>query len=547
MSKFNASTGFAGDMPGQDLGAVVTRLTAGDLQALIGPRLLAMLPGGGANREELERAAVQVLRERLPEILRSEELRTSLLRNLDTGKREELTARLGTSNTKGSDIPELSMPGAAGIVAGFFGVTAGDAAESAIPLPRERVDAAFPLFPHQRSVVTRTYKQISSGYGRTLIHMPTGSGKTRTAMHLICRVLNEHESGLIVWLASSQELLEQAAETFSTAWRVLGNRQLPMARFWGRYASEIEELDDGIVVGGLAKLYAWQQRNPTKFLRLGAKTRLVIMDEAHQAIAPTYRELIDGLCSAGTSHALVGLTATPGRTWNDVPLDRELSDYFGANKVVLEVGSDPNPVKYLLDEGYLATPTFKRLDYESQTSWSDEEVRAISKSPEYSEESLDKLGLDTARNVAIIGGIEELLARGHRRIILFAVSVQHAADLTIALAARGIRANLVTGETPAGRRSAILKEFKRPSEIPTVLCNFGVLTTGFDAPQTSAAVIARPTKSLVLYSQMVGRATRGVRAGGNKTCEILTVHDPHYPGFGDIAEAFFNWEDVWSK
>jgi DNA repair protein RadD len=49
----------------------------------------------------------------------------------------------------------------------------------------------------------------------------------------------------------------------------------------------------------------------------------------------------------------------------------------------------------------------------------------------------------------------------------------------------------------------------------------------------------------VLYSQMVGRATRGPLAGGNEACEILTVHDPAYPGFGDIAEAFFNWEDVW--
>jgi len=79
-----------------------------------------------------------------------------------------------------------------------------------------------------------------------------------------------------------------------------------------------------------------------------------------------------------------------------------------------------------------------------------------------------------------------------------------------------------------------------------VMCNYGVLTTGFDAPEISAAVIARPTKSLVLYSQMVGRATRGIKAGGNETCTISTVVDTNLPGFGDIAEAFMNWEDVWS-
>jgi superfamily II DNA or RNA helicase len=77
--------------------------------------------------------------------------------------------------------------------------------------------------------------------------------------------------------------------------------------------------------------------------------------------------------------------------------------------------------------------------------------------------------------------------------------------------------------------------------------NYGVLTTGFDAPQTSAALIARPTKSLVLYSQMIGRAIRGPRAGGNETAEILTVVDTGLQGFGDVEQAFLNWEDVWQE
>nr|WP_276751020.1 hypothetical protein [Chlorogloeopsis fritschii] len=59
--------------------------------------------------------------------------------------------------------------------------------------------------------------------------------------------------------------------------------------------------------------------------------------------------------------------------------------------------------------------------------------------------------------------------------------------------------------------------------------------------------IARPTKSLVLYSQMVGRAIRGLKAGGNATAEIVTVVDSQLPGFGSVASAFHNWEDVWRK
>ncbi|MDE2824463.1 MAG: helicase-related protein, partial [Chloroflexota bacterium] len=90
-----------------------------------------------------------------------------------------------------------------------------------------------------------------------------------------------------------------------------------------------------------------------------------------------------------------------------------------------------------------------------------------------------------------------------------------------------------------------IRAFKSEAEAPMVLVNFGVLTTGFDAPRASAVVIARPTQSLVLYSQMVGRAIRGPRAGGTDTCEVVTVVDPNLPGFGDVAAAFSNWEDVW--
>jgi len=79
-----------------------------------------------------------------------------------------------------------------------------------------------------------------------------------------------------------------------------------------------------------------------------------------------------------------------------------------------------------------------------------------------------------------------------------------------------------------------------------VLCNYGVLTTGFDAPKTSAVIIARPTKSLILYCQMVGRAMRGPTVGGSADCEVVTVVDSSLPGFGDMADAIFNWEDVWN-
>jgi DNA repair protein RadD len=134
----------------------------------------------------------------------------------------------------------------------------------------------------------------------------------------------------------------------------------------------------------------------------------------------------------------------------------------------------------------------------------------------------------------------------HKRIIVFASSVRHAHLIAGVLIARGVEALVVTGAMDGRAREKNITRFRGAAATPIVMCNFGVLTTGFDAPRTSAAIIARPTRSLVLYSQMVGRATRGVRAGGNAEAEIVTVVDPALPGFGDIADAFVNWEDVWN-
>jgi DNA repair protein RadD len=551
LSVFDLNRGFVGEAPGQDIDLVLRRLTIRDLQILVGARVLPLLPSDSRdNRSMLEAAAARILQDRATELFASSEIRKTFLRNLDHGKIEELRQRLrGCSIDPGdskADIESLDQPRVWKIAAGFFGLDAAETATApAVPL-FEQLQPTFPLFEYQRSVVRRAYAIVGGGYGRTLIHMPTGAGKTRTAMHLVSRILNENEPGVVVWLAVSRELLDQAAETFENAWPALGNRSLTLQRFWGKTARE-PEVEDGLLIAGLSKLHAWSQRRPAEFMAFCTRVRLVIMDEAHQAIAPTYSTLIDQLSGLGRYNSLIGLTATPGRTWSDVQEDQLLSDYFDSSKVVLQAGSDPNPVKYLLDEGYLARPTFLQIEYSPEVVPTKSELRKLAGGDDFPEASLDRLATDTARNLAIISSVEQLLSRGHRRIIVFAISVRHAEDLAGGLTARGVFSAVVSGEMPLTKREATLRTFKSRQPDRMVICNFGVLTTGFDAPQTSAAVIARPTKSLVLYSQMVGRATRGKRAGGNATCEIMTVHDPAYPGFGDIAEAFFNWEDVWNE
>ena len=131
-------------------------------------------------------------------------------------------------------------------------------------------------------------------------------------------------------------------------------------------------------------------------------------------------------------------------------------------------------------------------------------------------------------------------------MILFANSVSHAKLMAAVLRAREIESYAVTGDTPTSERHRVINRFRSSYESPIFLCNYGVLTTGFDAPNTSAAILARPTKSLVLYSQMIGRALRGPLAGGNEQAEIITVVDMGLPGFGNLTESFYNWEDVWT-
>ena len=78
-----------------------------------------------------------------------------------------------------------------------------------------------------------------------------------------------------------------------------------------------------------------------------------------------------------------------------------------------------------------------------------------------------------------------------------------------------------------------------------ILVNYGVLTTGFDAPKANVAIIGRPTQSVTLYSQMVGRVMRGEEAGGKKHCKVITVKDSIF-GFRDMSESFFYWEELWN-
>ena len=496
---------FAGHIAGRDLRRVAVALV--DLHSLLG--------------EEHGRHLVLDL---MPEAKRAE-LEVRVERSIDPNRARDWSE------------PEVTR------LRDFFGLIE----ERLPPQPSSTTESVIPyygLFEHQRQAVQELISLLQEGDRRAVLHLPTGVGKTRTAMHVVASFLTNNDPSVVVWLASGRELLEQAAIAFKEAWNHLGSRPVQLGVIHGQRHLDFERFADGLLVVGLAK--AWSLLSGTDAhwtMKVAGKTCLVVFDEAHQSVARTYRQIADEL-TVDYQCALLGLTATPGRTWNDIDEDGKLAEFYDHNKVTLRVPGN-HPINYLVDQGYLARPTFRTLLAEPGIEIDESDLRRISSSLDITEETLASLSMSDQYVAAVLDAVEDLLTRDHKRILVFAASVVLARVLAAVMTARGIDAHAVTGESSDRVRTQAIREFKSDRSRPIVLLNFGVLTTGFDAPKATAAVIARPTKSLVLFSQMVGRAIRGPRAGGTETCEVITVVDTRLPGFGDIAEAFLNWEDVW--
>lgn len=427
--------------------------------------------------------------------------------------------------------------------------------------------AGYPLHPYQRDVLNRVVKCFQGDEHRlpatrALLHMPTGSGKTRTAMVLACRYLMSHPNGLVIWLADTYELCSQAAEEFLHAWHHLGDRNIPLYRIYGKLdeSPDYTKIEHGFVVSTLQSATSAHRKEIQKNLRtlsaLAVHKPFVIIDEAHKAPAPKYSRVIDALIPSFTlsnnKARLLGLSATPGRATNDRDADQTLVRMFDKNIFSLRVEGYLTPIDYLTDKGYLARAVFRQVP----STISLEELNLTQSECEgnISEARLSKLlryiGEDVERNFLIFEELKKLTEK-HQRIIFFAASVAQSKRMAYVLRLIGIAAKSVSAEdtSPSERMRTVhwFKTSRSKAPEPRIICNYGILTTGFDAPETSAVLIGRPTQSLVLYSQMVGRGLRGPKAGGNAEAEIVTVVDHNIKGFSNVSAAFTNWNDSWHQ
>ena len=402
----------------------------------------------------------------------------------------------------------------------------------------ERIIPAYGLYPYQRQVLHDLLESLAES-SRVVAHLPTGAGKTRIACHAAAALLNRYgsEKKMVVWLASSEELCEQAAANLAEAWKHLGNREAAVHRYWRSASMDLGKLDEGFLVASLPKLWAANQREVGVLTRLANRTAGVIFDEAHQAIARTYNFVTEQLATYGPP--LIGLTATPGRSGVLGDEDYDLAAMFNERKVTIDPRGHESSVVYLIKQGYLAEPEFI-----SVATNIDARITEPEPGMDYSQNDLETIGRDRAWSEEVVGLTRKALAR-HRRVMVFCPSVACAEESARAIASEGFWSRSIVAGTPAERRQGIIDEFRGSSGAPMALFNYGVLTAGFDAPRTSCIIVARPTASLVLYSQMVGRAMRGRRSGGNRRCQIHTVVDTSLRGFGSVVEAFGNWEELW--
>ena len=459
-------------------------------------------------------------------------------------KLSELADRVESRPDRESILRALESRGGQRAFLQFVGVS-GESAQTPAPEAMRIVPPEYALRHYQLDITRRAHDALSRPpHHSAMLHMPTGAGKTRTAMSVVTRHFREHGPTSVIWFASTMELIDQAAGAFEQAWKAHGDTECELWLWRGNnenFDPDFAGRRNRLLVAGLQKLCAAQRNNPALLPKLGEWLSLIVFDEAHQSVAPRYRETVERLRENGNCR-LLGLSATPGRADTQEDADtRALIEFYGRQKISIAAPDGRNPVEFLTAKGYLAKASFHQLDFEFP------ENAVNLDGDDYGSELLDAAGLDLRRNLLVAEKAAETLQK-HRRVIVFSPSVASAQFCAAWLNAQNPKsAYALDASTPELQRESILSRFREDGEEGIALFNFGILTAGFDAPRTSAVIIARPTKSVILYSQMVGRAIRGVESGGNQTADIFTVADLGLRKYCSVATAFQNWEKSWDN
>lgn len=348
------------------------------------------------------------------------------------------------------------------------------------------VARAKQLRPYQRETIDAVVNRMDKGLHHHLIVLPTGTGKTFTARELLRNLIGSGRiKKKVLVLTHRVEILDQLKAEFAN---VVGDDKISVVSA----SRESFDFNGRIVVAAVPTLVKrLDQLDPDDY-------DAVISDEAHHVPADTWISILHhlritdekGRAIEDTDKHHIGMTATPVRSD-----DRALAVPFTSGGIAHYYSLED-----AVTQGYILRPRglmvlAKGLDLSRASD---------DRHGDYSKEELEK-AVDNPdfHNTVVQAYLDN--ARG-KRVLVFAASVGQARTLTEMFKAGGVRAGFVHGEQDKDERKELIKSHQR-GEID-VLINFGVLTEGYDDPGIEVIMMARPTKVLGLYMQMLGRGFR---------------------------------------
>lgn len=321
----------------------------------------------------------------------------------------------------------------------------------------------------------------ADGGERVLLSVPTGGGKT-----VIFSTYAANTSGRTLIVVPSTELREQSIEKLE---------KIDPDIDVGSVQGTINEVSNKIVIATRQSLTHKKSKRIDEMLKHG-KFESVIFDEVHQACGQVIK-IINRI--KDNNIRVFGVTATP---WN-----REL------NKIFKKIDYQKSILDMIMD-GYLCEP--KAMIVESTTSL----IGIKTVAGEFNQKELEETVDNPLRNKIIVEAYKKY-AHNRKSTLVFCVGIDHLRHVVDAFKDEGISCEGLDSTNNKEDRKKIIDRFK--SGKTSVLVNCGVLTTGFDHEATDCIILARPTKSKILYTQILGR---GLRIHPDKEdCLIIDIND----------------------
>ncbi len=390
------------------------------------------------------------------------------------------------------------------------------------------------LYAHQNEAIKALNHKNQSAFEGLLV-LPTGGGKTLTAVHWLLRNFIDKRKK-VLWIAHRHELLNQAIETikFTAYSSVLKDSDKFNFRvISGHPKHDIPvniKLTDDIIIASKDSLNSGLTHLLNNWVE-HCDSILLVVDEAHHATAKTYRKLINAIKEnfekrqKQDSFRMLGLTATPFRS--------EETEAGLLKKVFPDDIIFSEHLRNLITKGILAEPVFEdlttQLDFYNELT--DKDIKAIEDFDKLPKNIAEKIAKSSIRNNQIVDHYVNNRDK-YKPVLLFAIDVEHAITLNGLLKKRGVSSDFVvskivdiaTGATiSSGDNSKKIERF-RNGELE-VLINVEMLTEGTDLPNVQTVFLTRPTTSKILMTQMIGRALRGQKAGGTEKAYVVSFID----------------------